>query len=608
MNTKNINFFKYKKSDTASFNISWIDCGGSGKPVLLLNGFLGNSNSWCPLMEAMGSNMHYYLLDLKGDVKSFQNSQETLSPYDQAQVIREFIRLQKLDALTIIAHSIAGTAAILAASNNFVQRHLAELILLSPLGMERAMPEKLTILTSNSPQFNPLLRDVDSDLIAYLLLTLFVDKTENITDDMVEIIASGLSSYEIKQQLINMARKFFIPDQIDFIKQLRKIKTPTLILWGKNDRITSPDNATKFRKELEHCTVKIVPDCGHLPQLECAERISEAINKFPEVKEIPIRVNAPAIESSNEKQPLKLRRLFDRWTFGTAGLLLFLKFLQLLRKCGVRTDENGWRKATGIFMRNEYSNFILSSFRLKYFRSIIPPANMEQAKSELIERLRKFLNSQSAFHWTAEPGFLILGRRKTFFCDIVVANYTPDGKLASLEPHFDDSRGDSFTILTPEQIEQALEEIVITYNRLSASSGRNRARRMQLHLKRWSKRVSGYHYAGRTTLKHLLERLMTACYLHCEQLPEHEEEANRIRLRTPHLRKYRHPGWGLLNVFCRFSHNFSEADLWLQFHHVPVDGSPMQELLDKLKSEWGSTGTITFPAINSRDARPEIFH
>jgi hypothetical protein len=46
----------------------------------------------------------------------------------------------------------------------------------------------------------------------------------------------------------------------------------------------------------------------------------------------------------------------------------------------------------------------------------------------------------------------------------------------------------------------------------------------------------------------------------------------------------------------------------VQYHHVPVDGMPMQELLRKLKDDWGCSGRILYPAHGSREARPEMFY
>jgi hypothetical protein len=78
---------------------------------------------------------------------------------------------------------------------------------------------------------------------------------------------------------------------------------------------------------------------------------------------------------------------------------------------------------------------------------------------------------------------------------------------------------------------------------------------------------------------------------------------------TPDMRRCSHPGFGLLNIVCRFTSDYSESDLWFQYHHVSVDGMPMQEMLQDLKKEWGALGPVKYPALSSSAAKPEsLYH
>ncbi len=587
---------------------AWRDYGGMGRPVLLTHGFGGAFASWDALRRIMGPGYHFYILDLNGRPEEGESVSSVLSPYEQSDLIREFIRRRRLDNILLIGHSMGATAAALAAAGPFVRQRLYRLILIAPTGMDRALPAKVAALSGNSPEHNFLLRDAGAELTAFRLLSLVAASPDRISDEMIHAVVGELEQPGAKDVLTGAARQLFIPDKLDFCRRLRNITTETFIVWGSEDRITSPDNGELFRKEIPRSTLKILPDCGHIPHMENPIAFLALFRKDKSVQMSDAAENeSSAIARIASKSKLKMSRLFDRWSPGAVFFFLFIKFLQFLRKCGIKGGENGWRKATGIFMRNEYSKFILSSFRLRYSQMALPPASMEQAKKELVSRLQKFLSGRSSLLWSAVPGFFTLGRQKTFFCDIVIANYAIDGKLVSLEPCFDESRG-GFSILTQEQIQGALEKIVRLNNRLSRVSALRRALSMKQNLKRWSKKNGVNGYAEKMELELLIDRLMTASYLHCDILPESEPDLQKKRLKTPNVKKYRHPGWGLLNIFCRFTAGFEEADLWVQFHHVPVDGAQMQEMLDELKHEWGTCGSILFPAIGSPAARPEVFH
>jgi len=46
--------------------------------------------------------------------------------------------------------------------------------------------------------------------------------------------------------------------------------------------------------------------------------------------------------------------------------------------------------------------------------------------------------------------------------------------------------------------------------------------------------------------------------------------------------------------------------LWIQYHHVPVDGLAMQEVLSELKRDWGEAGGMCFPEPGTPAAAVEI--
>ncbi|MCK5843270.1 MAG: hypothetical protein KAG97_01100, partial [Victivallales bacterium] len=98
---------------------------------------------------------------------------------------------------------------------------------------------------------------------------------------------------------------------------------------------------------------------------------------------------------------------------------------------------------------------------------------------------------------------------------------------------------------------------------------------------------------------HYGKRILQGTFLHFQQTTEETEEClSSERLASPDFNKIKHPGEGLLNIFCRFSPDIQEVDLWFQYHHVPVDGMPMQEMLEKLKEQWGAAGPVVYPALS----------
>jgi hypothetical protein len=100
--------------------------------------------------------------------------------------------------------------------------------------------------------------------------------------------------------------------------------------------------------------------------------------------------------------------------------------------------------------------------------------------------------------------------------------------------------------------------------------------------------------------KHYIDRVLGAAYIHFEEIPSAGDVFDEKRYHTPGFIKRKHPGFGFLNILCRFDRGFNEADLWFQFSHIPADGVPMQGVLRSLKKEWGQVEPFMFPAMNGK--------
>ena len=82
-------------------------------------------------------------------------------------------------------------------------------------------------------------------------------------------------------QALPAAGKFLwpIPDR-GLKRRAYRIKAPTLVLWGENDRIIPAVYAEDFSKLVSGSQMSVVPNAGHLLMIERAEVFSEAVADF----------------------------------------------------------------------------------------------------------------------------------------------------------------------------------------------------------------------------------------------------------------------------------------------------------------------------------------
>ena len=63
-------------------------------------------------------------------------------------------------------------------------------------------------------------------------------------------------------------------------QRLRRIACPTLLLWGKEDRLIPPAYGEEYLKHIPGAQLRLIENCGHLPMFEREKEFVEAITTF----------------------------------------------------------------------------------------------------------------------------------------------------------------------------------------------------------------------------------------------------------------------------------------------------------------------------------------
>lgn len=302
-----------------------------------------------------------------------------------------------------------------------------------------------------------------------------------------------------------------------------------------------------------------------------------------------------------------MTRLIDEWSFNAICFLIFLKLLQLFKLLGAKPTENGWRKVTGIFLKGDISKFMLGIFRVTPYSEGAVPETITEARERFLSRFGEFLRAHGELHWAIMQKTFRLHRKRLTETDLLEVEFRPDGTLENARMTFD-PRYPPSDVLSDNDIRILLSFFVRTHNRLTGLADSVRAQKLYRKVKRRVLYLNAANLGKRMEAVRVLRRIMNASCVTFLPLPEGGDAAaiQTERLKTPDVTVYRHPGWGLLNVFVRIHPGLSEADLWIQYHHVPVDGLAMQEVLSELKAEWGEAGRMCFPAPGSPAAEVEI--
>jgi pimeloyl-ACP methyl ester carboxylesterase len=62
--------------------------------------------------------------------------------------------------------------------------------------------------------------------------------------------------------------------------ELTQVKAPALIVWGAEDPVFPLDHALNAASSIPDAILRILPAVGHVPQVEAAPALSQALDRF----------------------------------------------------------------------------------------------------------------------------------------------------------------------------------------------------------------------------------------------------------------------------------------------------------------------------------------
>jgi pimeloyl-ACP methyl ester carboxylesterase len=179
----------------------------------------------------------------------------------------ELLTALKLEEVALVGHSFGGMVACeLAAA---VPRRVRRLTLIDPIGFWRdAEPVVNWTLLSPTDMPAAILRDPTGAAAQRMFGP--TEPPEAAAAARVRLMwAMGATS------------KFIwpIPDK-GLKKRIHRVTAPTLLIWGKEDRLVPLVYADEFTRRIPGSRLQTVDGAGHAPQVEQPERVARMVREF----------------------------------------------------------------------------------------------------------------------------------------------------------------------------------------------------------------------------------------------------------------------------------------------------------------------------------------
>jgi len=245
---------------------------GEGPPVILLHGLWGGLNEWEPILDRMSETNRVIVMDFIG----FHGSAKPDVQFHNAllsQFLVGFIKELGLSDVTLMGHAMGANTATYTAFHH--PASISALILVDGAGYRNPERDLSKPPSEGMIRFRRMATGSSLAATRGLLERRVADKTL-ITEAWVE---------EAFELWVNSARA--IGDMLleggDLTEEeMQQIRLPTLVVWGAEDKVFSPDNAERLRQDIEGTEVRIIEASGHLPQIEQTNAFLSSVLPFLE--------------------------------------------------------------------------------------------------------------------------------------------------------------------------------------------------------------------------------------------------------------------------------------------------------------------------------------
>ena len=231
---------------------------GVGQPLMLLHGLFGALSNFSDLIEHF-KHTHKVIVPILPlyDLDLLHTTVKGLAKH-----VQQFIDHKGYDQIHLLGNSLGG--------------HVGLVYILSH-------PEKIKTLTltGSSGLFENAMGDSypkrgDYEYIRAKTAETFYDPavaTKELVDEVFEITNSRIKVIKI----IALAKSAI---RNNLGEELGQIKVPTLLIWGKNDKVTPPFVAEDFHKLIPNSELAFIDQCGHAPMMEVPTAFNEILEQF----------------------------------------------------------------------------------------------------------------------------------------------------------------------------------------------------------------------------------------------------------------------------------------------------------------------------------------
>lgn len=262
-----------------TFNIHYHDLGSGPETVVMLHGSGPGASGWAnfqrniaPLVQV---GYRVILMDCPGWSKSDPvvcvESRSELN----ARVLTGLLQVLDIPRVHLVGNSMGGHSAVAFALAQ--PQRVGKLVLMG--GGTGGVSPFVPMPTEGIKLLQALYRDPTIDNLRRMM-AVFVFDASTLTEDLFQArLTNMLARREHLDNFVQSSMAY--PKQFpDVGHRLGEIRTPTLIVWGRDDRFVPLDVGVRLLAGLQQADLHVFNRCGHWVQWEHADKFNRMVLSF----------------------------------------------------------------------------------------------------------------------------------------------------------------------------------------------------------------------------------------------------------------------------------------------------------------------------------------
>ena len=237
---------------------------GDPQPIVLLHGTSASLHTWDGWVDTLKDKHRVVRVDLPGFGLTGPPPDGDYTRERYSRFMMALFEQLKIGQAVVAGNSFGGAVAWKFAFDH--PERVAKLILVDAGGYRaQAQSVPLAFTLARRPSLAPLMRNLLARRVVESSVRNVYGDPSRVTPELVD------RYYELALREGNrqaLAERFRAVPNEDHSSEIRKLRQPTLILWGAEDRLIPPVLAQRFAKDVAASRLQMFDGLGHVPHEE----------------------------------------------------------------------------------------------------------------------------------------------------------------------------------------------------------------------------------------------------------------------------------------------------------------------------------------------------